>query len=177
MHQKGFTLVELLVVISVIAILATIGYAIFSGTRKQAVMAKIVSDMQAIKTAASVYNYKYGNYPDDVWPGENPGLDTLDQWPTSPCAPDTVYDWDKWQDWNNRPSFPIVRVSLRRTNDDTTIFYMCIEENKLGTCTCYEDNFNTPGFCKGYNSVSTDNLSDIDCEDILSTTKYSSYSP
>lgn len=48
---KGFTLVELLVVIAVIAILAVIGLTVFSGVQKGSRDAKRKADVQAIASA------------------------------------------------------------------------------------------------------------------------------
>ena len=55
-NQKGFTLVELLVVVTILAILATIGFTIFNGTQKTARDAKRKGDIDAIAQAMEV-NY------------------------------------------------------------------------------------------------------------------------
>lgn len=46
--SKGFTLVELLVVISIVAILATIGMAVFAGAQKNARDGKRLADIDAL---------------------------------------------------------------------------------------------------------------------------------
>lgn len=60
---KGFTLVELLVVISIIAILSVIGITVFSGVQKNARDAKRISDIKAIANALEQYHLQYGGYP------------------------------------------------------------------------------------------------------------------
>lgn len=195
MNKKGFTLVELLIVISILSALSVVGIVAYSGISKKAAVGKIVSDMDAIYKSAQVFNSINGNYPSDVGPGTDPGFvnaKTLTEWPVSPCAPDVVYDWDNWGSWYNDPAFPIVRVSIRRkiddtgADDDTTLFYMCLQQNKLGTCTCetvglppsyYTGGTVGPGYCRGYNSVNAQTLANLNCDDLKSTTKYPGYSP
>ncbi len=59
--QKGFTLIELMVVITIIAILSMIGVTAFSGVQKNARDAKRRGDIDAIATAFEI-NYSGGTY-------------------------------------------------------------------------------------------------------------------
>ncbi len=54
MSKKGFTLVELLVVISIIAVLSVIGITVFTGVQKNAADAKRRGDIDAIMKAYEV---------------------------------------------------------------------------------------------------------------------------
>lgn len=77
MSQNGFTLVELLVVISIIAILSVIGITIFAGAQKSARNSKRISDMKAISLALDLYYYDPVNnntYPpsSERWRSECP---------------------------------------------------------------------------------------------------------
>ncbi len=60
---RGFTLVELLVVITIISILASSGFVVFSGVQKQARISKRGEDLRAIKTALEVYYQANKVYP------------------------------------------------------------------------------------------------------------------
>lgn len=53
--QKGFTLVELLVAISIVAVLATIGFTLFQTTQASARDAKRRSDIDAMATALETH--------------------------------------------------------------------------------------------------------------------------
>lgn len=59
----GLTLIELLIVIAIIAILATVGVGIFSGQQKNARDARRKIDVEAISTALEVhYNYQANQF-------------------------------------------------------------------------------------------------------------------
>lgn len=61
---EGFTLVELLVVISIIAILAVIGITVFSNVQKGARDARRGGDLHAISLALEQYKAANTRYPD-----------------------------------------------------------------------------------------------------------------
>lgn len=66
MHKRtnGFTVVELLIVIVVIAILAAISIVSYSSLRGDADNSRRISDMNNIVKALEVYRLKTGQYPD-----------------------------------------------------------------------------------------------------------------
>jgi len=61
-NLKGFTLVELIVVITIIGILATVGVGSYSNVLKTARDTKRKSDLRDIKTALDLYYFKHGTY-------------------------------------------------------------------------------------------------------------------
>lgn len=68
MKQKGFTLVELLVVISIIGILATITMASLNAARAKSRDVRRKQDIESIQTALEMYYDAYGGYPSSACP-------------------------------------------------------------------------------------------------------------
>jgi len=62
-RQKGFTIVELLIVIVVIGILAAITIVAYNGIQQRGRDANRNSDMKAFTTAIELYKADIGNYP------------------------------------------------------------------------------------------------------------------
>lgn len=63
--QKGFTIVELLIVIVIIGILATIGFIAFSGAQNRAKKSNAEATVSQIKSKLGEYNAENDSYPDD----------------------------------------------------------------------------------------------------------------
>jgi len=83
--QKGFTLLELLVVIGIIGLLASILVVNLTSARRRARDTKRIADIRNLQTAAEDYYGKNGKYPtlisDLVTGGQIP------VWPLDPLAP------------------------------------------------------------------------------------------
>ncbi len=84
--QRGFTLVELMIVITVIAILATIGVVSFSRVQKQARDTKRKADMRALATALQAWFTEKQAYPTAA---HSPAVPVSDYIPVLPVAPQT----------------------------------------------------------------------------------------
>ena len=65
-NKKGFTLVELVVVIAILGILAGIAVPRFMDATATARGAKVVADLRTIDSAATMYYAKEGTYPLNV---------------------------------------------------------------------------------------------------------------
>lgn len=113
--RKGFTLVELLVVISVIGILSSVVFASVSQARNKAYMARTKSEFRSMERAPLMYleqnDYIYP--PDtarDIPAGFTPYI-ANGTWPR-PGWPGSYFDWENWNDPDN-PGEKIYQVSVR----------------------------------------------------------------
>ncbi len=61
--QSGFTLIEVLVVITVVGILAAVVYSSFDGAREQARNKALMSELKEVQLALEVYKAQNGTYP------------------------------------------------------------------------------------------------------------------
>ncbi len=64
--RRGFTLIELMVVVVVIGILATIGAAAYASAKARSIDASMKSDLRNAMTAIEDYRIQTGNLPPDV---------------------------------------------------------------------------------------------------------------
>jgi prepilin-type N-terminal cleavage/methylation domain-containing protein len=83
----GFTLVELMVVISIIAILGSVGASTYVGVTSRARDARRKQDLQQLKTALSLYYLDNQKLPNQVDCGSS-GL-------VAPCVPFTTFGWQR----------------------------------------------------------------------------------
>lgn len=83
MNKKGFTLVEILVSISIVSILAVIGISVFNAAQKNNRDQARMRDLQAIKQALELYRSDNHIYPDT----QNDLVDKyLSAWPADPVS-------------------------------------------------------------------------------------------
>lgn len=66
MRQKGFATLEVILMVMVIGILASIAVPRFTNVTTAANTAKIQSDLSTIDTAISIYYMEKGNYPTTI---------------------------------------------------------------------------------------------------------------
>lgn len=112
--RGGFTLVELMIVIAVIAILATIGIVSYRGIQEKAYFSRSKNELRELSAATVVYYQREGKWPDDVdrdVPSEiHKYLSSSSiAWPKAPW-PGSVYDYDNFIGSDGEQ---VIQVSIR----------------------------------------------------------------
>lgn len=69
-NQKGFTLIELMIVVAIIAILAAIALPAYSDYTKKAKVSEVILAASAVRTAVSEYAAGNGALPPATWEPE-----------------------------------------------------------------------------------------------------------
>lgn len=166
---RGYTIIELLVVIGIIAILAGLATAYMMRRRSESRLARVTAELNILASALTQYaednNYAY---PGDVTRGIPPGLEdylSADTWPIS-VWPNGVFDYDYWLHPGPGANLnkPIYQISYRLCDlgdplstcrdpilfptftDKSSIFY-CIS----GPCIPHHDAPTDPGYCVNCN--------------------------
>ncbi len=90
MKQLGFTLVELIVVIAIIAILSAVIAPNAYRAVEKAKITRVMADLKSIQTAALAYYSDTSLWPPDVCPDEDPGFMNRAAYLNS-CCPSTAW--------------------------------------------------------------------------------------
>jgi prepilin-type N-terminal cleavage/methylation domain-containing protein len=75
-RQDGFTLIELMAVITVLGLLTAFGLPNYYRLKQKARAAEVVSQIRAYETAVYQHYSDVGEFPREAYPGRDPGLKT-----------------------------------------------------------------------------------------------------
>ena len=112
-HQKGFTLMELIIVIGIISMLMLMGIGSYSNIQRSARDTRRMSDLKELRTALYSYYADEGSYPDGTSTG-------------SFCTPDcgtSVTDPTNWILLSTEYVNPLPIDPLNRTVGGTSYGY------------------------------------------------------
>ena len=87
--QKGFSLIELIVVMTIIMVISVVGIVTFTGTNEKARDSKRMADLEKIRVALELYKQENGIYPTDA--ETYLVTEFLQEWPSDPKDYDYVY--------------------------------------------------------------------------------------
>ena len=91
--SRGFTIVELLVVIVVIAILAAVTVVAYNGVQARAVNAKVISSVNGSVKLLNMYHVENGSWPQEAPPGKQALEYCLGRgYPTAGASGTSTYD-------------------------------------------------------------------------------------
>ena len=97
MNRRGFTLVELMVTVTIIGILANFAFPAMSGLRRRAEAARIIADVATVRSAALDHYAGYGTYPPPgEWAAVPPTLAASLPGGFEFGFRDVEYRWERW---------------------------------------------------------------------------------
>jgi len=130
LNKKGFTLIEVLVVITIIGILAVLLLANFGPSREKARDIQRKTDLNQIKTSLALYYSIWGRYPDGS-SGSIVGCGTAA--PPTSCVWGNVWSRDSVVYMKILPSDPLApdQRYLYTSSDSNSFTIKALLENKL----------------------------------------------
>ena len=114
---KGFSLIELLIVISIIGILTSIVVPAFFSVKNKAYLSKAKAEFKSLELSLQFYVDDYGVYPNDANRNIPPGLEEYlapGIWPDA-AWPGSVFDWENWpsNQLTYEPKEQVYQISVR----------------------------------------------------------------
>jgi prepilin-type N-terminal cleavage/methylation domain-containing protein len=136
--KKGFSLVELLVVITIIAILSVVAYMAVGGQTANARNSRRLQDINTIQQALEVYLIKNVNYPSAL---DDMGKDVISSIPTDPSGANYYYKRGDGAggDGDSKKTY-ILAATLEETDTDDKVAYVVTNDDNFQLINFTNDN-------------------------------------
>lgn len=124
--RRAFTLLEIVIVVSIIGILVGLIAPPYQQVRRKAVAARVVGDVHAIRVAAMTYYADRKDWPAETHTGQTPDeLRTYLPGGFSFRKAEYTLDWDRWDVPGGIPRFTIDEtiVGISVVTDDSELGY------------------------------------------------------
>ena len=141
-RKRGFSLVEIMIVIVLIGILNAIAIPALRNTRKQVQATRIANDFRQIRDSLEFAISELGTYPPDRNPGQYPPelvpYLPSEAWNRAIVGNNVRWDWDNWIGRGGRPFDVGLTLRYRGRGVDTelmTIVDDILDDGDLSTGT------------------------------------------
>lgn len=154
--KRGFTLLELIVVVMIIGLISSMALVSFKETRREARDAQRVSDIEQIRLALEQYYHDEGNYPESLIFGESlTGSSTdkiyLNKIPQNPLPRSKACDEDEYYyEKDEESSSYILKFCLEKDNSHASAGQNCFGPLGQRHCIAYSYTLNYSAGDGGY---------------------------
>ena len=147
MNRRGFTFLEILMVMIIVGLLVRIAFPRYHEMKNQAIAGRAAGDFNAVKLAAYAYHTENQQWPAETGPGVVPP-EIVPDLPDGFSFNRIEYDldWENWQLPSGLPQFPQSHILMALTITTSDSALAAIILRKLGGSTLHFSSGNSSTF-------------------------------